>query len=211
MILVICLIRQFFVIGLNEMVRTDAQISLNKSVRSLATVSQNREFPATSTIASETLTSARFPPEFSVFRFLRRLLPPSAAHQADPQRMLRSFEDHRQDLQEEFLTAAAGSGKPRGLRWTRCDWLEDYVLVREAESGMLTLFLGVNVSFEAVEGGDMEGVEAVSTIRDGSAVFHALQGRWGSGGRVLFNMDPLTASQIAASGQEILAQSSAAE
>lgn len=149
--------------------------------------------------------------EFFVFRFLRRLLPPSAASQADPQKMLRSFSDHRQDLRNDFFDAAARSGKPRGLRWTSCDWLDTYVMVRDPESQMLTLFCGVNVGFEAVEGGDMEGVDAVSTIRDGSAVFHAQNGRWGTGGRVVFNMDPLTASQCAAPGHDVVGQSDSAE
>ena len=142
-----------------------------------------------------------------MFRFLRRLLPPSAASQADPQKMLRAFQDHRQDLQDDFFDAAARSGKPRGLRWTKCEWLGTYALVRDAETGMLTMFCGVNVSFEAIEGGDMEDVAAVSTIRDGAAVFHAQDGRWGSGGKVLFNVDPQTATQVAAPGQEVVAQS----
>lgn len=124
--------------------------------------------------------------------------------------MLRAFADHRQDLQDDFFAAAARSGKPRGLRWTKCDWLESYALVRDRESGMLTMFCGVNVSFEAIEGGDMEDVAAVSTIRDGAAVFHAENGRWGSGGKVLFNMDPQTAAQVAAVGQEMVAHADGA-
>ena len=70
------------------------------------------------------------------------------------------------------------------------------------------MFCSVNVSFEAVEGGDMEGLEAVSMIRDGSAVFHAQDGRWGSGGRVLFNVPPHTAATTAAPGQPVVGSSS---
>jgi len=40
----------------------------------------------------------------------------------------------------------------------------------------------------------MEDVEAVSTIRDGSAIFHFQDGGWGSAGRVVFNMDPQQAA-----------------
>jgi hypothetical protein len=69
------------------------------------------------------------------------------------------------------------------------------------------MFCGVNVSFEAIEGGDMEDVEAVSTIRDGSAMFHLQNGRWGSGGRILFNMNPSTAAQTAAPDQQLRAVS----
>ena len=79
--------------------------------------------------------------------------------------------------------------------------------MNDEATGTLTLFCCVNVSFEAIEGGDMEGVEAVSMIRDGSAVFHAREGRWGTGGKVLFNVTPQTAATVAASGQSIVAAS----
>ena len=121
--------------------------------------------------------------------------------------MLQAFESQRQQLQEQFFAAAAASGKPRGLKWIGCDWLSSYSLVQDTETRMFTMFCGVNISFEAVEGGDMEGVEAVSMIRDGSAVFHAQDGRWGTGGRVLFNVVPKTAATIAAPGQAVLAES----
>lgn len=99
---------------------------------------------------------------------------------------------------------AAGSGKPRGLKWSECEWLSTSALIYDADSDLYTLFCGVNLSFEAVEGGDMEDVDAVSTIRDGSAVFHCRDMRWGTGGRVLFNIDPQTAAETAGVGQELL-------
>ena len=119
------------------------------------------------------------------------------------ERMLQNFHDEQQHLQEVFFAAAASSDKPRGLRWKSCDWLSTYALVEDRSSGLLTLFCGVNVSFEAIEGGDMEGVEAVSMIRDGSAVFHGQDGRWGTGGRVLFNMTPGTAATSVTPGQTL--------
>ena len=36
----------------------------------------------------------------------------------------------------------------------------------------------------------MEDVEEVSTVRDAAALFHYQSGRWGTGGRALFNMNP---------------------
>ena len=57
-------------------------------------------------------------------------------------------------------------------------------------TGLLTAFVAVNIRFEAVEGGDMEDVEAVATVRDAAALFHYNRGRWGTGGRALFNMNP---------------------
>lgn len=119
-------------------------------------------------------------------------------------RALRSFAQHRQELREQFFVQAAASGKPRGLRWTECVWLDTYTLVLDADAGMHTLFCGVNLHFEAIAGGDMEDVEAVSMIRDGSAVFHHKNSRWGSGGRVLFNMDPQLAAQSMAHGLPVV-------
>lgn len=137
-----------------------------------------------------------------MFDFLRRLLKP--AQQSHIQ-LLKGFESNREHLTTEFFRRAAASGKPRGLRWTGCTWLETKALVRDSQTGLVTLFCGVNLTFEAVEGGDMEDVEAVSSVRDGSAVFHCQDGRWGTGGRVLFNLDPESATQVATPGQERLA------
>ena len=80
-------------------------------------------------------------------------------------------------------------GKPRDLRWVECDWQDSVTFARERRSGLLTAFVAVNIRFEAVEGGDMEGIEAVGNIRDAAAVFHYERGRWGTGGRALFNMN----------------------
>jgi hypothetical protein len=54
---------------------------------------------------------------------------------------------------------------------------------------------GVNISFEAAAGGDMEDVAAVSMIRDASAVFHRTPSGWQTSGRALFNMNPAEAQQ----------------
>lgn len=111
-----------------------------------------------------------------------------------PELALRRFQLHSEQLQDAFYQRAANSGKPRGLRWVQCDWLPEQKLVRETSTGLLTLLVAVNISFEAVEGGDMEDVAAVGDIRDASAVFHYKDGRWGTGGRALFNMPPSVAA-----------------
>ncbi|MCA9034354.1 MAG: hypothetical protein KDA91_04440, partial [Planctomycetaceae bacterium] len=112
-----------------------------------------------------------------------------------PQLALRRFDRYRDQLQADFFTIASRSGKPRDLRWLKCEWQEERRLVRETESKLTTLLVGVSISFEAVEGGDMEEVEAVSDVRSASAVFHYRDGRWGTGGRVLFNLTPDAAVQ----------------
>lgn len=103
---------------------------------------------------------------------------------------LRLFRLQRETLEAQFFQRAASLGKPRGLRWIECDWLDDVAFGRDLESGMLTALVAVNVRFEAIEGGDMEEVAAVGTVRDAAALFHFHRGRWGTGGRALFNMNP---------------------
>ena len=100
------------------------------------------------------------------------------------------FKVRREMLEAKFFELASRAGKPRGLIWKECDWQEPVTFARDLESGLLTAFVGVEIHFEAVEGGDMEDVEAVSTIRDAAAVFHYRQGQWGTGGKALFNMNP---------------------
>lgn len=93
-------------------------------------------------------------------------------------------------LEARFFDVARGLGKPRGLRWVDCDWQDGVTFARDKQSGLLTAFVAVNIRFEAIEGGEMEDVAAVSTIRDAAAVFHYRDGVWGTGGRALFNMNP---------------------
>lgn len=106
---------------------------------------------------------------------------------------LRDFKLQRERLEAKFFDLAGGLGKPRGLRWLDCDWQHDVTFARAVDTGMLTAFVAVNIHFEAIEGGDMEDVEAVGTIRDAAAVFHYRRGVWGTGGRALFNMNPYDA------------------
>ena len=100
------------------------------------------------------------------------------------------FQQQRAQLQLTFLQMARSVGKPRGLRWLDCDWLDAVTFARDRQSKLLTAFAGVNIRFEAIEGGDMEDVAAVSTVRDAVAVFHFQNGAWGTGGKALFNMNP---------------------
>jgi len=108
-------------------------------------------------------------------------------------RARQEFRRQREVLEAKFFDLAARSGKPRDLRWVDCDWLESVTYARDRKSGLLTAFVAVNIRFEAIEGGDMEGVAAVGNIRDAAAVFHYERGHWGTGGRALFNMNPVDA------------------
>lgn len=111
----------------------------------------------------------------------------------EAQRAMKEFRLRREGLEAKFFELASRLGKPRGLIWSECDWQEPVTFARDLQSGLLTAFVGVEIHFEAVPGGDMEDVEAVSTIRDAAAVFHYQAGRWGTGGKALFNMNPADA------------------
>ena len=108
----------------------------------------------------------------------------------DARRAIMLFHQQRERLEAKFFDMAQSLGKPRGLRWLECEWFDNVTFARDKTSGMLTAFVGVNIRFEAIEGGDMEDVVAVSTIRDAVALFHFHQGSWGTGGKALFNMNP---------------------
>ena len=106
---------------------------------------------------------------------------------------IQNFRTQREQLEAKFFDIASRFGKPRDLRWLDCDWQNQVTFGREIESGLLTAFAAVEIRFEAVEGGDMEDVAAVSTVRDAAALFHYKDGSWGTGGRALFNMNPADA------------------
>ena len=103
---------------------------------------------------------------------------------------LKRFKIQREQLEARFFDMARTQGKPRGLRWVDCDWQSEVTFARDRNTGLLTAFVAVNIYFEAIEGSDMEDVEHVSTVRDAAALFHYQNGRWGTGGRPLFNMNP---------------------
>ena len=109
---------------------------------------------------------------------------------AEIRRALQRFRLQREQLEARFFDLASMQGKPRGLRWLDCDWQNGVTFARDMRTGLLTAFVAVNIRFEAIEGGDMEDVEAVGTVRDAAAVFHYRKGNWGTGGRALFNMNP---------------------
>jgi hypothetical protein len=105
------------------------------------------------------------------------------------------FAEHRADLERAFFEAASNSGKPRGLRWQALEWEPGVELAREKETGKLAALVGVNISFEAVEGGDMEDVSAVGLLRNASAVFFLHRGVWHTTGKVIMNLNPDEAIQ----------------
>lgn len=100
------------------------------------------------------------------------------------------FALQRERLEAQFFTAAAGTGMPRGLRWKNCDFDGSFELARDRHSGQIIALLPVTIQFEAVEGGDMEGLPAVGNLRNASAVFFFERGQWRTAGKAVFNMNP---------------------
>ena len=54
----------------------------------------------------------------------------------------------------------------------------------------LAALVGVTIQFEAIEGGDMEGVAAVGNLRNAAAVFFFDRGQWRTIGKAVFNLNP---------------------
>jgi hypothetical protein len=102
----------------------------------------------------------------------------------------RRFLQQREHLEAAFFAAAAASGKPRGLRWKSCEWEREVAFARERPTGRLAALVAVTIAFEAIEGGDMEGVAAVGNLRNASAVFFFDAGRWRTTGKAIFNLNP---------------------
>jgi hypothetical protein len=119
----------------------------------------------------------------------------AAARRARRQRAMPEFEVRREELAAGFLQAAAATGKPRGLRWTSVELTGSPAFAVDSASGALCAFVGATISFEAVEGGDMEEVEAVGNLRSATAVFVFRRGEWTTDGRVIFNLEPAEAIQ----------------
>jgi hypothetical protein len=101
-----------------------------------------------------------------------------------------AFRLQRERLEAMFFEAAGATGKPRGLRWKACTFEPTMELVRERGTGLLLALVPVTIAFEAIEGGPMEGVEAVGNLRSATAVFTFVRGHWETTGKAVFNMDP---------------------
>lgn len=106
-----------------------------------------------------------------------------------PREVRERFDRDKARLQDDFFGAASASGKPRGLRWKACQWNELTEWIRDKKTGQLLALVGVTISFEAIEGGDMEGVEAVGNLRNATAVFF-FDGEWRTVGRTIYNLNP---------------------
>jgi len=101
-----------------------------------------------------------------------------------------TFHRRREWLEARFLTLAAQSGKPRGLRWVDCEFDNHVAFARDRKTHRYRALVGVSIQFEAIEGGDMEDVEAVANRKAATVVFRLDGPEWEVDGRALFNLNP---------------------
>jgi hypothetical protein len=101
-----------------------------------------------------------------------------------------SFSLQREHLETLVLEKASASGIPRGLHWLACRFSSETEFAKERKTGRIVALVAVTVEFKAIEGGDMEGLPAVSLPRQGCAVLQFARGEWTTSGRVLFNLSP---------------------
>ena len=99
----------------------------------------------------------------------------------------------REWLEAEFLKLAGLSGSPRGLRWVDCEFDNDVQFAKDRTSGQLRALVAATIGFEAIEGGDMEDVEAVGNLRAATTIFAFDGKKWTTSGRALFNLNPTEA------------------
>jgi len=123
----------------------------------------------------------------------------------------RGFHRQRELLEAKFIERAAASGKPRGLRWADVSFDDDVIYVRDRRSRKLKALVAIEVSFEAIEGGGMEEVEAVANVRAATAEFLHDGTRWGTEGRVYFNLAPSATVRYLAADLELVAEEHAAD
>ena len=109
------------------------------------------------------------------------------------ERIRNIFYRRREWVEAKFLTLASESGKPRGLLWVDCEFDNGVSFARDRESGELRALVGVTISFEAVEGGDMEDNPNVGNLRAATAVFRFQGDEWTTDGRAIFNLNPTQA------------------
>ncbi len=124
-------------------------------------------------------------------------------------RARREFHRQREQLEARFLTRAASCGKPRGLRWSDCDFEDDVTYARDRRTKRLSAFVAVTIRFEAIEGGGMEENENVRNLRAATAVFDYDRNRWSTDGRAIFNLNPTEAIQFYQANLELVAQEAA--
>lgn len=98
------------------------------------------------------------------------------------------WEKSVQELQSAFCQMACEQDRARGICWSSLEWTDEVVFARDRQSGLITAMAGFTVAFAAT--GLLEDEENAELEREATAIFHFQHGHWGSGGKMLLNMDP---------------------
>ncbi|MEJ5276803.1 MAG: hypothetical protein WHU94_12920 [Thermogemmata sp.] len=127
---------------------------------------------------------------YFLFRWLPRLILAIRLEQAQE-----SLRLQQQRLEEMVLRQGMASGKPRGLKWRRCQFQGEPLWLHEEEKGQVAVLVPVTVEFETH--GETESWEGhpVEEPRRGVVLFFFRRGEWESAGRVLFNLTPQQAAE----------------
>lgn len=101
------------------------------------------------------------------------------------------FHLRREGLEARFVSLAAHSGKPRGLSWAHCEFVDAVAFATDRRTGQLRAFVAATIQFEALPDGGLEGDPHVDDLREATAVFVFEGGEWQTEGRAVFNLNPL--------------------
>ncbi|MCS7021822.1 MAG: hypothetical protein NZ703_12635 [Gemmataceae bacterium] len=104
------------------------------------------------------------------------------------ERAYESFRLQRQRLEEMVLQQASSTGKPRGLKWHRCQFVGEPLWLLEGTNRHVAALVPLTIQFEPA--GDAEAWEGhpVHEPRHGVVILLFHQGDWTVAGRVLFNI-----------------------
>lgn len=127
---------------------------------------------------------------YFLFRWIPRLILAIRLEQAQE-----SLRLQQQRLEEMVLRQGIASGKPRGLKWRRCQFQGEPLWLHEEEKGQVAVLVPLVVEFEPQgEPEDWEG-HPMNDPRRGVVLFFLRRGEWESAGRVLFNLTPQQAAE----------------
>jgi hypothetical protein len=113
-----------------------------------------------------------------------------AWRRAEADRARASFRRDRAKLLEEFLGAAAATGRPRGVRWVTAEPAGEPVFVRDRDGQRLVALAPTLVQFEPEPGSELDDVPQAREPRTVTALFTFDGGAWRTAGRAVFNLSP---------------------
>lgn len=114
-------------------------------------------------------------------------------------------------MEQEFLAAAAATGKHRGILWNQARFHNSALLVRDRATGDIYALVGISIApptsaSNAVVRGGMEDVHSASNVRCVTGMLEWKSQRWTTAGRVLLNLEPPAAVVRYADSLDLICQ-----